>query len=77
MNTGTGAVAQNHAYPLRTPVLAMRFGSVQVQLATARSDRVTAAEVEFARELAKEALAFAQGVERMFRGRPHKKGAAA
>ncbi|MBB6346189.1 hypothetical protein FHU36_002698 [Nonomuraea muscovyensis] len=67
LNTGAGAVAENHAYQLRTPVLALAFGLVQVQVTTAASDRVTAAEVEFARQLAKEAQHFARCVERIHR----------
>jgi hypothetical protein len=67
LNTGSGALAENHAYQLRTPVLALAFGLVQVQVTMAASDRVTAAEVEFARQLAKQAQDFARCVERIHR----------
>ncbi|WP_127938022.1 hypothetical protein [Nonomuraea polychroma] len=67
LNTGSGAVAENHAYQLRTPVLALVFGLVRVQVTTAASDRVTAAEVEFARQLAKQTQDFARCVERIHR----------
>jgi hypothetical protein len=69
INTAEGAVAENHSYQLRTPVLIIRFGTTQVQIATAQADRVTAAEVEFALQLAREANDFARSVERSFRGR--------
>ncbi|QFY05344.1 hypothetical protein GBF35_00385 [Nonomuraea phyllanthi] len=68
INTTAGAVAENHSYQLRTPVLIIRFGTTHVQIATAQADRVTAAEVEFARQLAREANDFARSVERTFRG---------
>ncbi|MEV0145200.1 MULTISPECIES: hypothetical protein [unclassified Nonomuraea] len=72
LNTGSGAVAENYAYQLRTPVLALAFGMLQVQVTTAASDRVTAADVEFARQLAKQAQDFARCVERI-----HRRGMAA
>ena len=77
INTASGATAKTHAFPLRTPILALRFGTAQIQLALSASDRVTAAEVEFARQLAKEAHDFARSVELMYRGRPNGKGVAA
>ncbi len=67
LNTASGATVENHAYPLRTPILALAFGLVQVQIATSASDHVTAAEVEFARQLAQQAQDFARCVERIHR----------
>ncbi|GAA2876030.1 hypothetical protein GCM10010517_37090 [Streptosporangium fragile] len=68
LNTGDGATAENIAYPARTPVLALDFGATSVLVTTSAADRVTAADVEFARLLAHEAGAFARSVERRFRG---------
>ncbi|GIH91175.1 hypothetical protein ACFFMN_09275 [Planobispora siamensis] len=68
LNTGRGARATHHRYPARTPVLALDFGAVSVLVTTTASDQVTAADVDFARQLAREADAFACSVERSFRG---------
>ncbi|MFI6928177.1 hypothetical protein ACIBIZ_50195 [Nonomuraea spiralis] len=67
LNTGSGADAKNHAYPLRTPVLALAFGLVQVQVTTGSTDKVTAADVEFARKLARQAQDFARCLERIYK----------
>ncbi|MEO3811942.1 hypothetical protein ABGB17_23335 [Sphaerisporangium sp. B11E5] len=66
LNTGHGAKAGNHPYPARTPVLMLDFGATSVLVTTTASDTVTASDVDFARELASEAHAFAVSVERMF-----------
>ncbi|MBG0826987.1 hypothetical protein HS041_04280 [Planomonospora sp. ID67723] len=66
LNTGRGARATSHPYPARTPVLALDFGAVSVLVTTSASDQVSAADVEFARQLAREAHAFARSVERSF-----------
>ncbi|GAA4599113.1 hypothetical protein GCM10023194_78300 [Planotetraspora phitsanulokensis] len=77
LNSSSGAVAENHSYPVRTPVLELRFGSVQVLVTTSAADEVTAADVEFARCLAREAATFARSVERAFHGLPDGRGVAA
>ncbi|GAA3160829.1 MULTISPECIES: hypothetical protein [Planomonospora] len=77
LNTGRGARATSHPYPARTPVLALDFGAVSVLVTTTASDRVTAADVEFARQLAREAQTFARSVERSFHGMPDGTGLAA
>ncbi|GAT69014.1 hypothetical protein PS9374_04679 [Planomonospora sphaerica] len=68
LNTGCGAQATNHPYPARTPVLALDFGALSVLVTTSAGDLVTASDVEFARQLAREAQAFARSVERSFHG---------
>ncbi|MEU4698850.1 hypothetical protein [Nonomuraea dietziae] len=62
--------AKSHPYPRRTPVLALDFDAISVLVTTSHSNQVTPADVTFARELAKEAAAFAVAVERMFRSLP-------
>ncbi|WP_327088363.1 hypothetical protein OIE66_39595 [Nonomuraea sp. NBC_01738] len=74
INTGDGAAAENHSYPMRTPVLAVRFGTAQIQISLPAWDKVTTADLDFARQLAKEAHDFAVSCERIYRGR---KGVAA
>ncbi|GLW07894.1 hypothetical protein Misp01_30240 [Microtetraspora sp. NBRC 13810] len=77
LNTGCGARATNHPYPVRTPVLALDFGALSVLITTSASDVVTDADVEFARQLAREAWLFARSVERSFHGPANGKGVAA
>ncbi|MFI6534761.1 hypothetical protein ACIBHY_20060 [Nonomuraea sp. NPDC050547] len=67
LNTRDGASADNHVYPLRTPILGLTFGLVQVQITTSSPARVTVADVEFARQLAAQTHAFARAVERAYR----------
>lgn len=62
-NTGGGASAEAPPYPARTPVLALDFGSVSALVTTSDSDRVSRADVEFARQLAHEAASFARSLE--------------
>ncbi|NJP27554.1 hypothetical protein FLW53_25760 [Microbispora sp. SCL1-1] len=77
VNTGCGASAKALPYPARTPVLALDFGSTSVLVTTSDSDRVSRADVEFARCLAREAASFARSVERRFHGLPNGEGVAA
>ncbi|OUC84313.1 hypothetical protein [Streptosporangium minutum] len=77
LNTGRGARATSYPYPARTPVLALDFGAVSVLVTTSASDLVTAADVDFARQLAREALSFARLVERSFHGLANGQGIAA
>ncbi|WP_406319005.1 hypothetical protein OHA77_16885 [Streptosporangium sp. NBC_01639] len=77
LNTGRGARATSYPYPTRTPVLALDFGAVSVLVTTSAGDLVTGADVEFARQLAHEAHAFARLVERSFHGLANGKGIAA
>ncbi|MFI7133855.1 hypothetical protein ACIBQ1_49830 [Nonomuraea sp. NPDC050153] len=70
LNTSAGARAENRPYRLRTPVLMLDFGATSVLVTTSTATRVTAADVEFARQLAEQAAGFATSVERMFRGLP-------
>jgi len=77
LNTGRGACATNHAYPTRTPVLALDFGALSVLVTTSTGDEVTTSDLEFARQLAREAGKFARAVERSFYGLPNGRGVAA
>jgi hypothetical protein len=77
LNTGNGAKAGNHPYPLRTPVLMLDFGATSVLVTTSANDHVTASDVDFARQLASEAHDFAASVERMFHTAPNGGGARA
>ncbi|MFD8531365.1 hypothetical protein ACFV0L_28485 [Streptosporangium canum] len=77
LNTGRGARATSHPYPARTPVLALDFGALSVLVTTTAGDQVTAADVAFARQLAREADQFARSVERSFHGLANGRGVAA
>lgn len=68
LNTASGARAENRPYPARTPVLMLDFGATSVLVTTSTANRVTAADVEFARQFAEQAADFARSVERMFLG---------
>lgn len=70
LNTSGVSHATSHPYPRRTPVLSLDFDSTSVLVTTSCSNQVTAADVTFARELAREAAKFAITVERMFHGLP-------
>ncbi|MET9342675.1 hypothetical protein [Nonomuraea sp. NPDC003804] len=70
LKTSGPSSAKSHPYPRRTPVLALDFDAISVLVTTSCSNKVTPADVTFARELAKEAAAFAAAVERMFRSLP-------
>ncbi|MGW5262282.1 hypothetical protein ACWEQG_15000 [Microbispora sp. NPDC004025] len=86
LNTGCGASAKTMPYPARTPVLALDFGSTSVLaldfgstsvlVSTSDSDQVSPADVEFARQLAREAASFARSVERRFHGLANGRGVA-
>ncbi|MFI7043280.1 hypothetical protein ACWDR9_13870 [Streptosporangium sandarakinum] len=77
LNAGSGAQVTHHLYPSRTPVLALDFGALSVLVTTSAGDRVTASDVEFARQLAREADQFARAVERSFHASTGKRGMAA
>ncbi|GGQ25158.1 hypothetical protein [Streptosporangium pseudovulgare] len=77
LNAGSGAQVTHHLYPSRTPVLALDFGALSVLVTTSAGDRVTASDVEFARQLAREADQFARAVERSFHTLTGKRGMAA
>jgi len=55
------------AYPGRTPIFQIAAGTAVIKVSLP-ADRVDAASVAFARELAEQAHAFAVEVERMWRG---------
>lgn len=71
VNTAAGARAKHFRYRARTPILALDFGTTSVLVTTSTADRITAADVDFARQLAKQSANFALAVERMFRGLPN------
>lgn len=71
LNTADGARVAHHPYRARTPVLALDFGTTSVLVTTSTTNRITAADVAFARQLAEQASRFALAVERMFRGLPN------
>lgn len=71
LNTAEGARAAHRPYRARTPVLALDFGTTSVLVTTSTTNRITAADVAFARQLAEQAAGFALAVERMFRGLPN------
>jgi hypothetical protein len=56
-------------YPRRSPLFAITAGSAQVSLTL--PDQLDAAHVEFARQLAAQAWAYAVAVERRYRHLPH------
>ncbi|NAS22152.1 hypothetical protein GT755_10705 [Herbidospora sp. NEAU-GS84] len=76
LNTAAGASAKALSYPVRMPVLTLDVGSTSLLLTTSAGDRVTAADLEFARQLAREAAVFALWVERCFHGRSKPGGVA-
>jgi hypothetical protein len=77
LNIGSGAHATNYPDPARTPVLALDFGALSILVTTSTGDEVTAADLEFARQLANQAHQFATSVERYFHGLPNGRGVAA
>jgi hypothetical protein len=75
LTTGHAARTLNHPYARREPVLALDFGATSV-LVTTRGP-ATVEDLEFARQLAREAYRFARSVERSLYGLPDGKGVAA
>ncbi|MEV4222412.1 hypothetical protein [Nonomuraea sp. NPDC049725] len=75
MTTGHAARTLNHPFPRRQPVLALDFGATSVLVTT--DGPVTAEDLEFARQLAREAHRFVRSLERSFYGLPDGKGVAA
>ncbi|MGW3353680.1 hypothetical protein ACWDA3_61335 [Nonomuraea rubra] len=75
LTTGHAARTLNHPFVRREPVLALDFGATSV-LVTA-SGPVTEDDLEFARQLAREAYRFARSMERSFYGLPDGHGVAA
>ncbi|MEV0582649.1 hypothetical protein [Nonomuraea sp. NPDC050310] len=67
LKAGAPSNAKSYPYPRRTPVLSLDFDTTSVLITTSFTDRVTKADVAFARELAAETAAFAASVEQMFR----------
>jgi hypothetical protein len=72
LTTGHAARTLNHPYAQCEPVLALDFGATSVLVTT--SGPVTDEDLEFARQLAREAYRFARSLERTYSGTP---GAAA
>ncbi|MER7500407.1 hypothetical protein AB0L05_16035 [Nonomuraea pusilla] len=75
LTTGHAARTLTHPYAHRAPVLALDFGATSVLVTTAGP--VTAADLAFARQLAREATRFARSLERSFHGLPDGNGLAA
>ncbi|MEV0169033.1 hypothetical protein [Nonomuraea fuscirosea] len=75
LTTGNAARTLNYPFTRREPVLALDFGATSVLVTT--SGPVTADDLEFARQLAREAHRFARSVERSFYGLPDGRGVAA
>ncbi|MBT2233394.1 hypothetical protein [Nonomuraea sp. NEAU-A123] len=75
LTTGHAARTLNHPYARREPVLALDFGATSVLVTT--GGPVTADDLEFARQLAREASRFARSLERSFYGLPDGRGVAA
>ncbi|MET8865590.1 hypothetical protein ABZW11_21850 [Nonomuraea sp. NPDC004580] len=68
LTTGHAAHTLNHPFPRRQPVLALDFGATSVLVTT--HGAVTKEDLEFARQLAREASRFARSLERSFYGLP-------
>ena len=64
--TGRSARIERHRRGGWTPALALDFGATWVVIRTSASDRVTARDVAFARELACAAGAFADAIARHY-----------
>jgi len=64
--TGRAARIERHRRGGWTPALALDFGATWVVIRTSASDRVTARDVAFARELACAAGAFADEIARHY-----------
>jgi hypothetical protein len=75
LTTGHAARTLNHPFPRRQPVLALDFGATSVLVTT--NGAVTKEDLEFARQLAREAQRFVRSLERSFYGLPDGRGVAA
>jgi hypothetical protein len=64
LTTGHAARTLTHPYAQREPVLALDFGATSVLVTT--SGAVTEEDLEFARQLAREAYRFARSLERTY-----------
>jgi len=62
--------AELRCYPGRAPLLTIRAGRPALLVTFTVPERVAAGHVDFARQLAKSAAAYAVEVERRFRGLP-------
>lgn len=62
--------AELHCYPQRPPLLTIRAGQPALLVTLTVPDRIEAGHVDFARQLAQSATAYAVEVERRFRGLP-------
>jgi hypothetical protein len=62
--------AELRCYPQRAPLLTIHAGRPALLVTLTVPERVEAGHVEFARQLAKSATAYAVEVERRFRGLP-------
>jgi len=62
--------AELRCYPQRAPLLTIRAGRPSLLVTLTVPERVEAGHVEFARQLAQSATAYAVEVERRFRGLP-------
>ncbi|MFI9556025.1 hypothetical protein [Nonomuraea endophytica] len=65
LTTGQDAHATHHPYPFQTPVLALDCGATTVLLTS--DGPVTAADLAFAHQLAREAVRFARSIESRLR----------
>jgi hypothetical protein len=62
--------AELRCYPQRSPLLTIRAGKPALLVTLTVPDLIEAGHVEFARQLAQSATAYAAEVERRFRGLP-------
>ena len=62
--------AELRCYPQRAPLLTIRAGRPGLLVTLTVPEQIEAGHVEFARQLAKSATAYAVEVERRFRGLP-------
>ena len=62
--------AELRCYPARAPLLTIRAGRPALLVTLTVPDLIEAGHVEFARQLAQSAIAYAVEVERRFRGLP-------
>jgi hypothetical protein len=66
LTTGRTVRLERHRRMSWTPALALDFGATWVVVRTSATDHVTAADVAFARQLAREANAFAADIARRY-----------
>jgi hypothetical protein len=64
------SIAELRCYPQRAPLLTIRAGRPALLVTLTVPEQIEAGHVEFARQLAKSATAYAVEVERRFRGLP-------